>query len=207
MRWVSLDETFVRYGVTHFLARNVLKLSCCRLGLGKTIQTVGFLHQLHELKASQVQGPFLIVAPLSLIAQWQSETQSWAPDMNVVFYHGSADARNFLAKQEFYYSEQFVPKPTAVKLKKQHVTKFHMLITTYEVVLKDVAVLSKIRWKALVVDEAHRLKNPKARLFEELASVPRDFCLLLTGTPLQNSTEGMCSLHRSRISVVSCSLN
>lgn len=134
------------------------------------------------------------MAPLSLIAQWQSESQAWAPDMNVVFYHGSADARDFLAKQEFYYTDQFLPKPTAVKLKKQHVTKFHILITTYEVVLKDVAVLSKIRWKALVVDEAHRLKNPKARLFEELASVPRDFCLLLTGTPLQNSTEELWAL-------------
>ena len=152
------------------------------MGLGKTIQSVAFLHQLHELPATQVRGPFLIVAPLSLIAQWQSESQTWAPDLNIVFYHGSADARDFLVQQEFYYTEQFVPKTTAMKLKKQHITKFHILITTYEVVLKDIAVLSKIRWKALIVDEAHRLKNTKARLFEELASVPRDFCLLLTGT-------------------------
>jgi SNF2 family DNA or RNA helicase len=44
------------------------------------------------------------------------------------------------------------------------------------------------------VDEAHRLKNIKSRLFEDLASVPRDFCLLLTGTPLQNSTEELWAL-------------
>lgn len=173
------------------------KRSCIladEMGLGKTIQSTGFLHQLHALPQTRVRGPFLIVAPLSLIGQWQSESQTWAPDLNVVFYHGSADAREFIAKHEFYYSDQFIPKQTAARLKKMHVTKFHILITTYEVVLKDVDVLKKIRWKALIVDEAHRLKNPKARLFEELASVPRDFCILLTGTPLQNSTEELWAL-------------
>ena len=44
------------------------------------------------------------------------------------------------------------------------------------------------------MDEAHRLKNAKSKLFEELASVPREFCLLLTGTPLQNSTEELWAL-------------
>jgi len=164
------------------------------MGLGKTIQSAGFLHQLHMLPQTQIRGPFLIVAPLSLIGQWQSETNMWAPDLNVVFYHGSADARDFLTQQEFYYTEQFIPKQSAAKLKKMHVTKFHILITTYEVVLKDIEVLKKIKWKALIVDEAHRLKNPKSRLFAELASVPRDFCLLLTGTPLQNSTEELWAL-------------
>ena len=136
-----------------------------------------------------MRGPFLIVAPLSLIGQWQSEAKAWAPDYNVVLYHGSANAREFLVQQEFYYTEQFVPKRSVSRLKKQHVTKFHLLITTYEVVLKDIEVFSRIKWKALIVDEAHRLKNPNSRLFAELASVPRDHCVLLTGTPLANNTE------------------
>lgn len=146
------------------------------------------------MPSTDVRGPFLIVAPLSLIGQWQSEAKSWAPDLNVVLYHGSADARDFLVQQDFFFTDQFVPKPTAIKLRKQHVTKFHILITTYEVVLKDVAVFQKIRWRALIVDEAHRLKNSKARLFEDLGSVPRDFCLLLTGTPLANATEELWAL-------------
>jgi chromodomain-helicase-DNA-binding protein 7 len=152
------------------------------------------LQELQTIPATQVRGPFLIVAPLSLIGQWQSEARSWAPDLNVVLYHGSADARDFLVQQEFYYTEQFVSKATALKLRKQHFTKFHILITTYEVVLKDITVLSKIRWRTLIVDEAHRLKNPKARLFEELATVPRDYCVLLTGTPLANATEELWAL-------------
>ena len=134
------------------------------------------------------------MAPLSLVSQWESEAKEWAPDMNTVVYHGSADARDFLVKNEFYYTDQFESKETAKDLKRKHITKFQLLITTYEVVLKDVNVLSKIQWKALIVDEAHRLKNIKSRLFEDLLSVPRDFCILLTGTPLQNNTEELWAL-------------
>ncbi|KAL7487630.1 hypothetical protein ACHAW6_013214 [Cyclotella cf. meneghiniana] len=164
------------------------------MGLGKTIQSIGFLNQLQRIKEITIRGPFLVVAPLSLVSQWESESKEWAPDMNVVLYHGGADAREFLVKEEFYYTEQFTSKSTALSLRRKHITKFHVLITTYEIVLKDVSVLSKIHWKALIVDEAHRLKNIKSRLFEDLASVPRDFCLLLTGTPLQNSTEELWAL-------------
>jgi len=164
------------------------------MGLGKTIQSVGFIKLLQDLPNTGVRGPFLIVAPLSLIGQWQSEMKSWAPDLNIVLYHGSADARDFLVKNDFFFTDQFVPKATATKLRKQHVTKFHLLITTYEVVLKDVDVFTKIKWKALIVDEAHRLKNSSSKLFEELTSVPRDYCLLLTGTPLANATEELWAL-------------
>jgi SNF2 family DNA or RNA helicase len=160
----------------------------------QTIQSAAFLQELQEQPAAQVRGPFLIVAPLSLIEQWQSELRSWAPDMNVVLYHGSADARSYLVQQEFYFAEPYVSKSVAVQLKKFQVTKFHVLITTYEVVLKDINVLSKIRWRVLIVDEAHRLKNHKARLFEDLATVPRDHCVLLTGTPIANATEELWAL-------------
>lgn len=54
---------------------------------------------------------------------------------------------------------------------------------------QDVRELSRIHWKVLVVDEAHRLKNCDSKLFQELGSLPRDHSLLLTGTPLQNRTE------------------
>lgn len=155
---------------------------------------MAFLRELQTQPAAQVRGPFLIVAPLSLIGQWQSELSSWAPDMNIVLYHGSADAREFLAKHEFYYTDPFVPKSLVKPLRRLHVTKFHVLITTYEVVLKDVSVLSKIRWRCLIVDEAHRLKNPRARLFSDLGAVPRDHCLLLTGTPIANATEELWAL-------------
>lgn len=173
------------------------KRSCIladEMGLGKTIQTVCFLDQLQKLNTTRVRGPFLIVAPLSLVNQWQSEALTWSPDMNVVLYHGSGSARKFLVENEFYYNDQFVPKALAQKLKRQHYTKFHLLITTFEIIMKDMNILSRINWKALIVDEAHRLKNDSSRLFSDLRTIPRDFCLLLTGTPLQNSTEELWSL-------------
>jgi chromodomain-helicase-DNA-binding protein 7 len=155
---------------------------------------MGFLRILQDLPLTSVRGPFLIVAPLSLIGQWQSEAKSWAPDMNVVLYHGSADARDFLIKQDFFYTDQFVPKTTASRLRKRNILKLNVLITTYEVILKDIDVFTKIKWRELIVDEAHRLKNPKSKLFEELSSVPRDHCVLLTGTPLANATEELWAL-------------
>lgn len=85
------------------------------------------------------------MAPLSLVSQWESETREWAPDVNVIVYHGTGDARDFLVKQEFYYTDQFETKANAQKLKRKHITKFQLVITTYEVVLKDVSVLSKIQ--------------------------------------------------------------
>lgn len=106
---------------------------------------MALLDQLQKLPTTQVRGPFLIVAPLSLVNQWQSEAKTWAPDMNIILYHGSIDARSFLAKQEFFFTDQFVPKQSAQKLKRLHVTKFHALITTYEVAMKDISILSKIR--------------------------------------------------------------
>mmetsp|Transcript_14219 Transcript_14219/g.29472 ORF Transcript_14219/g.29472 Transcript_14219/m.29472 type:complete len:2502 (-) Transcript_14219:1540-9045(-) len=173
------------------------KRSCVladEMGLGKTIQSTAFLRALQTNENTQIRGPFLIVAPLSLAGQWQSELASWAPDMNVVLYHGSEKARNFLVQEEFYYKEPFVTKAVAAKMKKAHVTKFDVLITTYEIMLKESAVLSKLHWKVLIVDEAHRLKNHTSRLFDELASVPRDHCVLLTGTPIANATEELWAL-------------
>ena len=82
---------------------------------------------------------------MSLVAQWESEAKEWAPDVNAVVYHGSADARSFLAKEEFYYTNQFETRANAQSLKRNHITKFQLLITTYEIVLKEANILSKIQ--------------------------------------------------------------
>lgn len=100
------------------------------MGLGKTIQTMAFLEQLHRLKATRVRGPFLVVAPLTLVAQWQSEAAAWAPDFSIIVYHGSADARSLMVNHEFFYREPFVSKAEAQRYQRNHITKFHLLITT-----------------------------------------------------------------------------
>eukprot|EP01041_Mallomonas_annulata_P007276 gene7276-14834_t len=164
------------------------------MGLGKTIQSIAFLHQLHEMSSTQLPGPFLIIAPLSLINQWSNELSTWSPKFNCIIFHGNNAAREMILKYEFYYQEPYNTKTIATTLKKSQIFKFDIMLTTYEVVLKDIRLLNRIQWQILIIDEAHRLKNPQTRIFEDLSSLHFDHCVLLTGTPLQNKTEELWAL-------------
>jgi len=164
------------------------------MGLGKTIQTTAFLHELFFSEKTKVRGPFLVVSPLSLVVQWQQEINSWSPDMNCIVYHGNSEARQVLQDNEMYFQPPYVTPSEAIALRKAGVVKFNVMITTYELMVRDATALSRIPWKVMVVDEAHRLKNPKSRLFEVMSQIPRDYVVLLTGTPLQNRTEELWAL-------------
>ncbi|KAL7692792.1 putative chromodomain-helicase-DNA-binding protein [Plasmopara halstedii] len=157
------------------------------MGLGKTIQTLSFLNLLRDDPKIKIRGPFLIVAPLSLIVQWQNECETWTT-MNCVVYHGNSASREIIRDFEFNYLD------ANLRPDKKKMYRFNILVTTYEVAIKDIAVLSKIHWRCLVVDEAHRLKNQSSRLVEQMRLLRRDHCVLLTGTPLQNKTEELWAL-------------
>lgn len=158
------------------------------MGLGKTIQTLAFLDYLKSNDKVQCRGPFLVVAPLSLVAQWQNESDTWT-SMDCVVYHGNTESREMIQNFEFYFND-----PKTGQKDKSKPVKFHILVTTFEVAMKDIRLLQKIHWRCLVVDEAHRLKNHQSRLTEQLKIIRRDHCILLTGTPLQNKTEELWAL-------------
>jgi len=72
--------------------------------------------------------------------------------------------------------------------------KFNAVLTTYEIVLKDKAFLGILNWAALLVDEAHRLKNDDSLLYKALSDFHTYHRLLITGTPLQNSLKELWAL-------------
>lgn len=127
------------------MLRNLNLFFAC--GEGKTIQTVCFLHQLRSMQSTRLGGPFIVVAPLSLIDQWQSEVSIWSPQMNCIVYHGSTEARELIVRHEFHFQEPFVSKSSADALKRVDACKFNILLTTYEIAIKDIRVLSKVNWE------------------------------------------------------------
>ncbi|XP_051540956.1 chromodomain-helicase-DNA-binding protein 1-like isoform X4 [Myxocyprinus asiaticus] len=149
------------------------------MGLGKTIQTISFLNYLfHE---HQLYGPFLLVVPLSTLTSWQREIQLWAPLMNVVVYLGDINSRNMIRTHEWMH----------LQTKR---LKFNILLTTYEILLKDKSFLGNVSWAIIGVDEAHRLKNDDSLLYKTMIEFKSNHRLLITGTPLQNSLKELWSL-------------
>uniref|UniRef100_A0A8C2AHN5 Chromodomain helicase DNA binding protein 6 n=1 Tax=Cyprinus carpio TaxID=7962 RepID=A0A8C2AHN5_CYPCA len=153
------------------------------MGLGKTIQSITFLY---EIFLMSLRGPFLIIAPLSTITNWEREFRTWT-EMNVIVYHGSQISRQMIQQYEMYHRDE---QGNIVSGQ----FKFHGIITTFEMIMADCPELKKINWRCVVIDEAHRLKNRNCKLLEGLKLMNLEHKVLLTGTPLQNSVEELFSL-------------
>ncbi|KAK1800132.1 hypothetical protein P4O66_006154, partial [Electrophorus voltai] len=192
------------------------------MGLGKTVQTIVFLYSLY--KEGHSKGPFLVSAPLSTIINWEREFEMWAPDFYVVTYTGDKESRGVIRENEFTFEDSAVkpgrkvfrmkvggllyrrPHPPAARVRvsppyavvpptqKDTPVKFHVLLTSYELITIDQAILGSISWACLVVDEAHRLKNNQSKFFRILNGYKIYYKLLLTGTPLQNNLEELFHL-------------
>uniref|UniRef100_A0A8C7WLQ3 Chromodomain helicase DNA binding protein 7 n=1 Tax=Oncorhynchus mykiss TaxID=8022 RepID=A0A8C7WLQ3_ONCMY len=153
------------------------------MGLGKTIQSITFLYEIY-LKG--IHGPFLVIAPLSTIPNWEREFRTWT-ELNVIVYHGSQASRKTIQAYEMNYRDV---QGRVIK----GAYKFHAVITTFEMILTDCPELRSVSWRCVVIDEAHRLKNRNCKLLEGLKMMDMEHKVLLTGTPLQNTVEELFSL-------------
>ncbi|MDA4131913.1 MAG: SNF2-related protein, partial [Thaumarchaeota archaeon] len=137
------------------------------MGLGKTIQTISLITYLIEKK--QQDGPYLIIVPLSTLTNWNLEFERWAPTVSRVVYKGPPLARR-------------------VQQDKIRQGRFQVLLTTYEYIIKDRPILSKIKWFHMIIDEGHRMKNANSKLSATIQQYySTRFRVILTGTPLQNN--------------------
>ncbi|XP_056606446.1 chromodomain-helicase-DNA-binding protein 1-like [Triplophysa dalaica] len=144
------------------------------MGLGKTCQTISLLA--YARGCLNMHGPFLVLCPLSVLESWRQELERFCPSLSVICYTGDKERRAELQKEL------------------QNDRHFHVLLTTYEMALKDASYLNSWKWKILVVDEAHRLKNQHSLLHETLKKFTVGFRVLLTGTPVQNNIQEVYSL-------------
>ena len=138
------------------------------MGLGKTLQTISLLAYLKE--SCNVDGPHLVITPKSTISNWCKEVQRFCPSVRAFKFIGDKHER--------------------AKLKAAHLdfgTGFDVCITTYEVAITEKAALSKLVWRYLIIDEAHRIKNETSVLSQVVRMFSTHFRLLITGTPLQNN--------------------
>ncbi|KAK6990498.1 choline dehydrogenase 5 [Biomphalaria glabrata] len=174
-------------------ANNTDTILADEMGLGKTIQTITFLYSLY--KEGHCKGPFLVSAPLSTIINWEREFEFWAPDLYVVTYIGDKDSRIVIREHEFSFDDNAIRGGAkASRMKQGCNVKFHVLLTSYELISIDAACLGSVDWAVLVVDEAHRLKNNQSKFFRILTNYKLGYKLLLTGTPLQNNLEELFHL-------------
>ena len=139
------------------------------MGLGKTLQTLA--HILTEKEAGRLQRPALIVAPVSLLGNWQREAARFCPTLRTHIHHG-------LSRHE-----------TA-----QDLSGFDIVLTPYSLLHRDRELWMAIDWHLLVLDEAQNIKNANTHAAQTVADIPAAHRLCLSGTPMENHLGELWSL-------------
>ncbi|PID26773.1 MAG: hypothetical protein CR982_08590 [Candidatus Cloacimonadota bacterium] len=133
------------------------------MGLGKTLQAIALLAYVKENNQSDL--PNLIVAPTSLIFNWNKECEKFAPSLKVLTYTG-------MKRDELFN-----------KMESQDI-----VITTYGIVLNDILKLQKKGFNYIILDESQAIKNPNSKRYKAVKLLNSKNRLTLTGTPIENNT-------------------
>lgn len=150
------------------------------MGLGKTLQSISVIAYMREFR--NITGPHLIVVPLSTLPNWCREFANWCPSIRILKFHGSKEDRDHIISNELQPG------------KTQEQRRWDVVLTTYEVINLEKNALTKIAWRYLIIDEAHRLKNEQSQFSQTIRLINVQHRLLLTGTPLQNNLHELWSL-------------
>jgi len=137
------------------------------MGLGKTIQVVALMAW--QFDATKL--PSLIIAPSTLLENWRRELHRFAPELTVLVHQG----------------------PERYGLP-SHVRNFNIVVTSYDVAVRDLSLIKMLNWNILVTDEAQAIKNPSAKRTLAVKEIPHRMAIAVTGTPLENHLTDLWSI-------------
>lgn len=145
----------------------------------QTVQSISLLAYLAE--THDIWGPFLVIAPASTLHNWQQEISRFVPGLKALPYWGNvkdrATLRKFWNKKQISYTQD---------------APFHVLITSYPLVVQDDKYFQRVKWQYMILDEAQAIKSSSSARWKTLLNFQCRNRLLLTGTPVQNSMQGNC---------------
>ncbi|CAL5872166.1 uncharacterized protein PFLUO_LOCUS6424 [Penicillium psychrofluorescens] len=151
------------------------------MGLGKTIQSISVMAYLAEFH--NIWGPFLVIAPASTLHNWQQEITRFVPDIKVLPYWGNAKDRKILRK---FWDRKHITY--------NRESEFHVLVTSYQLVVLDAQYFQKVKWQYMILDEAQAIKSSQSSRWKNLLQFHCRNRLLLTGTPIQNNMQELWAL-------------
>jgi len=142
------------------------------MGLGKTLQLLAFLLRKVE-DAPQDRRPNLIVAPTSVVGNWEREAARFAPSLPLVPHYGGARARQV---------EDFAAQAGA------------LVVTTYGLLRRDLELLAEVEWSVVALDEAQNIKNAASSTARAARTLQANHRFALTGTPVENRLAELWSI-------------
>ncbi|NEE03045.1 DEAD/DEAH box helicase [Phytoactinopolyspora halotolerans] len=135
------------------------------MGLGKTLQTLALI--CHAKVADPECGPFLVVAPTSVVSNWVAEAARFAPGLRVVPVTDTLRRRG-----------ESIEEVTAGA---------DVVVTTYTLLRLDSDDYGQVSWAGVVLDEAQYVKNHQSKTYQAVRQLPSPFKLAITGTPMENN--------------------
>ncbi|WP_294287622.1 SNF2-related protein [uncultured Chryseobacterium sp.] len=136
------------------------------MGLGKTLQVITTLLKYKE-EGLLEDKKVLIIAPTGLLTNWQTEIEKFAPSLSVALFHGAG---------------------------RKIAAGYDVLLTSYGIARTEASRLKKISWQTVVIDEAQNIKNQDTAQAKAVKSIPADYCIAMSGTPVENRLSELWSI-------------
>ena len=149
-----------QYGLNGILADD--------MGLGKTLQALSLLQKAKEVDGPQ---PTLVIAPTTVVFNWEAEIQKFTPDLSCLKISG-ADRKDLFKK----------------------IPDYDIVITSYALVRRDIAKLKKYKFRYVILDESQNIKNAISQTAQAVKTLESDHKLALSGTPIENKLEELWSV-------------